>query len=47
MELTWDETKRQSALQERGLDFADAEMVFAGPVFEFEDTRRGLGLVNE
>ena len=43
MELTWDETKRQSALQERGLDFADAEIVFAGPVFEFEDTRRAYG----
>lgn len=41
--LTWDEAKRQAALDERGVDFADAEMVFAGPVFEFEDVRRDYG----
>lgn len=41
--LTWDETKRQMALTDRGIDFADAAIVFAGPVFEFEDTRRDYG----
>ena len=43
MKLTWDEAKRQTALQARGLDFADAAAVFAGPVFEFEDVRRDYG----
>ena len=37
--LTWDEPKRQAALVNRGIDFADAQIVFAGPVVEFEDTR--------
>ena len=37
--LTWDEPKRQAALRDRGIDFADANIVFAGPVFEFEDVR--------
>jgi hypothetical protein len=31
MRFTWDETKRQSNLSKHGLDFADAEQVFAGP----------------
>lgn len=39
MRFTWDESKRQTALQRRGLDFADAELVFAGPTFTFEDDR--------
>ncbi|MEI7867914.1 MAG: BrnT family toxin [Candidatus Methylumidiphilus sp.] len=43
MRLTWDETKRQATLRDRGLDYADAETVFAGPVFEFEDVRRDYG----
>ena len=30
---------------ERGLDFKDAEVVFAGPTFEVEDTRRNYGEV--
>lgn len=41
--LTWHEPKRQLALTERGLDFADAAQVFAGAVFEFEDTRQNYG----
>ncbi|WP_299441478.1 BrnT family toxin [uncultured Rhodospira sp.] len=28
---TWDEAKRVKTLAERGLDFADAELVFKGP----------------
>ena len=39
MRFTWHEQKRQATLQRRGLDFADAEMVFAGPTFTFEDDR--------
>jgi uncharacterized DUF497 family protein len=38
--LTWDEAKRRAALSIRGIDFADANSVFAGPVFEFDDVRR-------
>ncbi len=40
MRLTWDETKRQRTLAARGLDFADAAVVFAGVTHTFEDTRQ-------
>lgn len=43
METTWDETKRQNTLQNRGLDFAHAELVFTKSLVEFEDTRRDYG----
>ncbi|MBU0500913.1 MAG: BrnT family toxin [Gammaproteobacteria bacterium] len=43
MNLTWDKTKRQITLRDRGIDFADSAHVFAGPVFEFEDVRRDYG----
>ncbi|CCG08571.1 BrnT family toxin [Pararhodospirillum photometricum] len=33
--ISWDEAKRAKTLEERGLDFADAAQVFAGP----NDTR--------
>jgi uncharacterized DUF497 family protein len=39
MELTWDEDKRRSNLAKHGLDFADAEEVFGGAVFIFENMR--------
>jgi uncharacterized DUF497 family protein len=32
--------KRANTLAERGLDFADAAVVFEGVTLEFEDTRR-------
>lgn len=41
--LTWDETKREATLRERGIDFADAAIVFAGPTVEYEDIRRDYG----
>lgn len=41
--LTWDETKRQTTLRDRGIDFADAEFVFSSVVHEFEDTRQAYG----
>lgn len=43
MRYTWHEPKRQSTLARRGLDFALAEQVFAGPTFTFEDDRRDYG----
>lgn len=39
MRFTWDETKRRENLRKHGLDFADAERVFAGETFRREDTR--------
>ena len=41
--FTWHEPKRQITLQKRGLDFAHAEQVFAGPTFTFEDEREDYG----
>ena len=43
MNFIWDETKRQTNLQKHGLDFADAEKVFNGPLVLFEDTRENHG----
>lgn len=41
--LTWHEPKRQVTLTERGLDFVDANKIFANATFEFEDTRGNYG----
>jgi uncharacterized DUF497 family protein len=41
--VTYDAAKRKSTLAERGLDFKDAELVFAGLTFEVEDNRRDYG----
>jgi uncharacterized DUF497 family protein len=43
MRTTWDPAKRTKTLAERGLDFADAAIVFAGVTVEVEDTRRDYG----
>jgi uncharacterized DUF497 family protein len=45
MRITFDSAKRESALAERGLDFADAdaEIVFEGVTVEMEDTRKDYG----
>ena len=43
MRITFDPAKRQAALDDRGLNFADAAIVFAGPTITFEDTRRDYG----
>lgn len=43
MRVTYDPRKRTSTLAERGLDFKDAELVFAGATFEVEDDRRNYG----
>ncbi len=43
MDLIWDEAKRQNNLNKHGLDFRDAERVFAGPLLLFEDVREDYG----
>jgi uncharacterized DUF497 family protein len=43
MRITFDMSKREKTLIERGLDFADALQVFAGTTFEIEDTRKDYG----
>lgn len=40
MASTWDEAKRRRTLAERGLDFADAELVFARRSMTLPDERR-------
>ncbi len=40
MEIIFDPAKRDKALTERGLDFADAGRVFAGRTATEEDTRK-------
>jgi uncharacterized DUF497 family protein len=43
VQITFDPAKRERTLSERGLDFADALHVFAGPTFEVEDLRHDYG----
>lgn len=43
MRITYDSLKRLKTLADRGLDFADAEIVFAGLTLEVEDTRKDYG----
>ncbi|NET57555.1 MAG: BrnT family toxin [Symploca sp. SIO2E6] len=43
MQFTWHEPKRQSNLKKHGVDFNDAERVFSGPTFTFEDDRMPYG----
>ncbi|TAM59751.1 MAG: BrnT family toxin [Rhodanobacter sp.] len=43
MRISYDPSKRQKTLDERGLDFEDAVLVFAGLTFEVEDTRQDYG----
>lgn len=39
MRFTWDEAKRNRNLKDHGLDFVDAEQVFTGAAFTYEDDR--------
>ena len=39
MRFTWDEPKRRRNLKDHGLDFADAQRVFEGPTYSYEDDR--------
>ena len=43
MRITFDPAKRDKTFRERGLDFEDAAIVFAGTTVEVEDTRRSYG----
>ena len=43
MTISFDWTKRDRTLAERGLDFADAELVFAGTLIEDRDERYEYG----
>jgi hypothetical protein len=43
MKFEWDETKRQTNLRDHKLDFAEAEIVFSGITFTFEDDRFEYG----
>jgi uncharacterized protein len=43
MQINYVSAKHEKTLRERGLDFEDTRQVFAGPTYEFEDTRRAYG----
>ena len=43
MRFLWHEPKRQANLKKHEMDFADAERVFSGPTFTFEDDREDYG----
>ena len=45
MIITYDPAKHARTLEERGLDFKDAPLVFGGLTLEFEDTRMDYGEV--
>jgi uncharacterized DUF497 family protein len=39
MRFTWDDAKRTDNLKVHGFDFVDAQEVFSGPTFTYEDSR--------
>jgi hypothetical protein len=43
LRVTFDPVKRAETLAQRGLDFEDAAVVFAGVTVEMQDTRRDYG----
>ena len=43
MHVSYDLSKREKALADRGLDFEDAVVVFDGLTVEVEDTRKDYG----
>ncbi|MEN9437583.1 MAG: hypothetical protein RIR09_2238 [Pseudomonadota bacterium] len=43
MRISYDPSKRDKALADRGLDFEDAQTVFEGLTVEVEDTRKDYG----
>lgn len=47
MDIEFDETKRQTTLQQKGMDMADAWQVFLGPHLTVQDTRRDYGEVRQ
>jgi len=45
MKIEFDATKRADILRDRGLDMADAAVVFAGGVYTVQDIRKNYGEV--
>lgn len=43
MEFAWSEAKRASNIKAHGLDFLDAQSVFEGMTYTFEDDRFAYG----
>lgn len=43
MKITFDPVKQAKTLNERGLNFADAAIIFAGVTVEIEDIRKDYG----
>ena len=43
MTYEWDKAKNRGNFAKHGLDFEDAELVFAGPCVTFEDSRFDYG----
>jgi uncharacterized DUF497 family protein len=43
VKITYDPSKREATLRDRGLDFVDADKVFAGRVYTKEDHRLAYG----
>jgi uncharacterized DUF497 family protein len=43
VDISFDPAKRATTLQQRGLDFADAGLVFAGRTITIQDRRRDYG----
>ncbi|MFO0210482.1 MAG: BrnT family toxin [Pseudanabaena sp.] len=43
MKFIWNEVKRQSNLKKHAIDFVNAEKVFTGSTFTFEDNRENYG----
>jgi uncharacterized DUF497 family protein len=43
MRFSWREAKRRQNLKDHGLDFVDAESVFEGSTFTYEDARFRYG----
>ncbi len=43
MKFIWDGVKRQSNLKKHAIDFVNAEKVFTGSTFTFEDNRDNYG----
>ena len=43
MRISYDPVKRERTLEDRGLDFEDAVLVFEGLTVEVEDTRQDYG----
>lgn len=43
MTVEWDESKRLKNLDDHGVDFQGAALIFLGPVLEAEDQRAGYG----